>query len=170
MWSIYCANDASARILVTAPLRNKSALATLVEHLFLPYRACGNLVSDQGLEFGNELLAKVTKLLGIDKLRTTAYRTSANGRIERVHRSVNILFSRIISYDQKIGRTNCRLSRLHITQPDTTSLVYSPFYLLHCHEYRTPIDLILPIPNENLGSEADYVQKLRDSLQNALQW
>jgi hypothetical protein len=47
--------------------------------------------------FCNEILEDVTRVLGIDKMRTTAYRASANGRVERVHRTLNTLLSKIIS-------------------------------------------------------------------------
>jgi hypothetical protein len=40
-------------------------------------------------------------MLGIDKLRTTAYRASADGRIERVHRTLNTLLCKVISENQK---------------------------------------------------------------------
>ena len=91
--------DAFTRYLTAVPLRNKSALTVadaLVERVFLPFGCCRSLVSDQGTEFCNDVLIETTKLLGIRKLRTTAYRASANGRVERVHRTLNELMSKVM--------------------------------------------------------------------------
>jgi transposase InsO family protein len=101
---IFTAIDAYTRYLVAVPLRNKSAVTVanaLVEHVFLPHGAHRSIVSDQGREFCNEVLDEVTRLLGVEKLRTSAYRASANGRVERVHRTMNALLSKVVSENQR---------------------------------------------------------------------
>ena len=88
---ILTAIDAYSRFLTCVPLKNKTALTVanaLVENVFLPHGSYRAMVSDQGREFCNEILESVTKVMGIRKLRTTAYRPAANGRIERVHRTI----------------------------------------------------------------------------------
>jgi transposase InsO family protein len=79
--------DAYTRFLVAVPLRNKTAVAVayaLVDHVFLPFGSYRSIISDQGREFCNEIWEDVMRMLGIDKMRTTAYRASANGRFERI--------------------------------------------------------------------------------------
>jgi transposase InsO family protein len=74
---ILTAIDAYSRFLICVPLKNKNALTVanaLVENVFLPHGSYRTLVSDQGREFCNEILDSVTRVLGIRKLRTTAYR------------------------------------------------------------------------------------------------
>lgn len=81
---ILTAIDAYTRFLVAVPLRNKEAKTVanaLVEKVFLPFGSYRSLVSDQGGEFCCAVLESITRLLGIDKLRTTSYRPSANGSI-----------------------------------------------------------------------------------------
>ena len=104
---ILTAIDAYTRYLVAVPIRNKTATtvaSALIEHVFLPLGAYRCLVSDQGREFCNEVLEEVTQLFGIDKLRTMAYRASANGRIERVHRTLNTLLRRLKMKIRETGR------------------------------------------------------------------
>jgi hypothetical protein len=72
----------------------------LVQHWFLPFGAVRSIYSDQGSEWCNNLLAEVTKRMDIQKLRTTAYRAQSN-RVERVHKSINHLLSKMISDCQK---------------------------------------------------------------------
>jgi len=96
--------DAFSRFVICVPKRNKTAVAmanALIEHVFLLKGCYQFIVSDQGKEFCNDLLDAVTQVLGIRKLRTTAYRPSANGRIERVHRIINSLFSKVVSENQR---------------------------------------------------------------------
>lgn len=46
------------------------------------------LTTDQGRQFESTLFRELARLLGIKKLRTTAYHPQANGKIERWHRSL----------------------------------------------------------------------------------
>lgn len=45
------------------------------------------LTTDQGRQFESELFTELNKLLGTQKLRTTAYHPQANGMVERWHRT-----------------------------------------------------------------------------------
>ena len=89
---------------MAVPIRNKTALTVaqaLVEKVFLPFGLYRTMVSDQGGEFCNTILVEVTRLLGVTKPRTTAYWAAANGRIERVHSTINGLLSKIIEEHQR---------------------------------------------------------------------
>jgi transposase InsO family protein len=46
------------------------------------------IVTDQGRQFESELFHSFSKLLGTEKLRTTAYNPSSNGMVERLHRQL----------------------------------------------------------------------------------
>ena len=43
------------------------------------------VLTDQGSNFVSELFKGVCKMIGVEKVQTTAYRPSSNGRIERFH-------------------------------------------------------------------------------------
>jgi transposase InsO family protein len=166
---IFTALDAYTRYLVAAPLRNKTAIAVanaLVEHVFLPLGSYRSIVSDQGREFCNEILEEVTRLLGVEKLRTTAYRASANGRVERVHRTLNVLLSKVVSENQRdwAERLPMVVAAYNAAQHETTE--YSPYYLMFGREYRTPLDLTLKIPEEMASTDmGEYATQLRDRIQ-----
>jgi transposase InsO family protein len=93
-----------------------------------------SLVSDQGTEFCNIILEEATKLLGIRKLRTSPYRASANGRVERVYRTMNTLLSRLVSDNQSDWQFKLPfvVTAINASQHDTTG--YRPFYLLFGRE------------------------------------
>jgi transposase InsO family protein len=168
---ILTALDAYTRFLIAVPFKNKAAITVaeaLVQNVFLPFGSCQSLVSDQGTEFCNVILEEVTKLLGIRKLRTSAYRASANGRIERVHRTMNTLLSKLVSDNQSDWQSKLPfvVTAINASQHDTTG--YSPFYLLFGREYCTPLDVTLPLPNTVPTTFAvDYVEQFQSSLREA---
>ena len=46
------------------------------------------IISDKGTQFSSELLANLTKFLGVHQIRTSAYNPKANGMVERSHRTL----------------------------------------------------------------------------------
>ena len=58
-------------------------------------------ISDMGGEFQNDVMKNIADLLGIQLNRTTVYRPSSNGAIERVHRTINAIFAKMFDENQK---------------------------------------------------------------------
>jgi transposase InsO family protein len=167
---ILTAIDAYTRYLTSVPLRNTSALTVanaLVEHVFLPFGSYRTVVSDQGREFCNSFLEEVTSLLGIEKLRTTAYRASANGRVEGVHRTMNILLCKIIDENQKdwSERLPMVVAAYNAAQHESTE--YSPYYLMYRRAYRTPLDLTLDTPEVAHQNQSDFIAQLQERIWSA---
>ena len=168
---ILTAIDAYTRYLVAVPLRNKSALTVagaLVEHVFLPFGSYRSLVSDQGKEFCNAVLEEITTMLGIDKSRTTAYRPSANGRVERVHRTLNTLMSKVIDEHQRDWAERLPMIVAAYNASVNEATDFSPFYLMYGREYKTPLDVTLEVDAPYAaGTTSDYGYQLRERLQAA---
>jgi hypothetical protein len=127
------------------------------------------MVSDQGTDFCNEVLQELTKVLGIQKLRTTAYRASANGRVERVHRTLNNLLCKELSdTTQKDWQDKLPMIVAAYNSCLHESIQYTPYFLMYGRDYVTPLDLTLDLPS-NVPYEAytDYVEQFRDRLRAA---
>ncbi|XP_022834877.1 uncharacterized protein LOC111362435 [Spodoptera litura] len=73
------------------PLRDVNA-ETVAKILYTDwicrYGSPVKLTSDQGRQFESSLFRQLLKLLGIERIRTTAYHPQANGAIERFHRTL----------------------------------------------------------------------------------
>jgi hypothetical protein len=104
----------------------------------------------------------------VENLRTSAYRASANGRVERVHRTMNALFFKVVSENQRdwAERLPMVIAAYNAAHHETTE--YSPYYLMFRREYRTPLDLTLNILEEASPLDmGDYAAQLRKRIQTA---
>ena len=73
------------------PLPSQTAEVTAkaaVDHFFSRFGTPFSLISDQGRNFESQLFAELCKVLEIRKARTTPYRPSANGQVERYNRTL----------------------------------------------------------------------------------
>ena len=82
------------------PIPNKEAATVctvLVEQVFPRFGTAIQILSDQGKEFDNRLMRGLCEVLGIDKIRTTPYKASTNGAVERFHRTLNAMLGTVVS-------------------------------------------------------------------------
>ena len=89
---------------VCVPIRNKDAATlakAMVEHIFLKWGLVREILVDQGPEFEAELFQELLKLLGVVRLRTSSYRPQSNGGCEVWHRTLNSMFAKLVSENQK---------------------------------------------------------------------
>jgi transposase InsO family protein len=155
------------------PLRNKEA-ATVARALFdvvisrfgIPLQ----LLSDNGKEFENSLLSELCRLLNIDKLRTTAYRPSANGGIERFHRTLNAMLAKVVSDCQRDWDEHLPSVMAAYRASSHAATGYSPNYLMLGKENRAPIDLLFGAPEDDEehydsydGYASERVNRMRKS-------
>ena len=108
----------------------------------------------------------IADLLGIQLNRTTAYRPSSNDAIERVHRTINASFAKMVDDNQ---RNWCELTP-YVTFAYKTSYHsstgFSPFYLLYLRVARIPIDLVMENVGESIPANwDDYVMEMRDRME-----
>ena len=160
---ILTAIDAYTRFLITVPLKEKTAVAVadaLVEKVFCPFGSCRELVSDQGTEFYNAVMSELCERMHVVRLRTTAYRPQANGVVERVHRSMNTLLSKVVSENQRDWPEWLPAVTAAYNASDHESTGFSPYYLVYGRDYSIPIDLILPLSSvEGPTTYVDYTER-----------
>ena len=144
----------------------------LVEQVFTRYGCPRQLLSDQGGCFEAELFQHLCQLLGVDKLRTTAYRPSANGRIERLHRTLNAMLGKLVSTSQRDWDRHLPfvLSAYRSTEHEGTG--FTPCRLFLGREVVLPIDLVLSdckLHNPDVLSHADYVEQTDNRMRLSFQ-
>ncbi len=93
--------DYLTRYVVLAPLKDKTAAAVahaLVTHLFCPFSTPRVILSDNGAEFRNAVVAEICSQPGISQTFTAAYHPAWNGLVERANRKILEVLRSIVNY------------------------------------------------------------------------
>ncbi len=134
-----------SRFLVLAPLKNKTA--TRVAHALVTYVLCPHsspriLLSDNGTEFRNAVLAEICTQFNIKQSFITAYHPAANGLAERADRRTLQVLRPIVNdlHDNWEDWLPQIAASINASVNDSTGK--SPHYILYGVEKRLPYDLL----------------------------
>jgi hypothetical protein len=139
-------------------------------HVFSRFGAPRQLLTDRGPEFESELFRQLMEYMEIDKLRTTAYKPSTNGVVERFHRTLNSMLGKIVSNGQRDWDEKLPIVMAAYRASPHSSTGYSPNRLFLGRESRMPLDLVMGLPaDEQVGDRTvnDYVMKMREDAEMA---
>jgi len=136
------------------PLRNHTASTVaraLMVNIFSRFGVPLQLLSDRGPEFEGALFQELCRWMEIDKVRTTAYRPSTNGMVERYHRTLNSILGKIISGDQRdwCERVPVAAAAYRASVHEATG--YTPNRLMLNREVYAPIDIVVGPPPGDVG-------------------
>jgi len=128
------------------------------------------MLSDRGNEVESGTMRAVCDLLDIDKTRTTTYRPSTNGAVDRFHRTLNGILGKVVAENQKDWDTKLPFVMAAYRASHHESTGYSPNYLVFGHELRAPLDVVLAL-SQNRDSTMNYnhVSELEERLRYAHQ-
>ena len=86
-------------------IKNKSAEDVVTawrNHISFPFGVCRKLLTDNGMEFKNELFNTIAEQLGVErKIYTPPYRPQLNGHIEGFHNFLRACLSKHISRNRE---------------------------------------------------------------------
>ena len=149
------------------PLPNHTAetiARALMTHVFSRFGAPQQLLSDRAPEFESELFTSLLKWMEIDKLRTTAYQPSTNGIVERFHRTLHSMIGKVVSESQRDWdeRLYAVLAAYRSSVHESTG--FTPNRLFLGRETRTPIDVLMGIPSEEIEAStvSEYVSLMQE--------
>ena len=103
-------------------------------------------VSDQGPEFEGELFTELCKFFNINKLRTSPYRPSTNGIVERYHRTLNQKLGKVESDTQWDLDLNVPAAAAAYRASKHVVTVFTPNFTMLGREARAPVDIVLGTP------------------------
>lgn len=153
------------------PAPNKEAATVariLVEQVICRFGVPLEILTDQGKEVDGHLMAEVCRLLGVDKLRTTAYKASTNAAVERFHRTLNSMIGRMTEDNQREWDSLLPyvMAAYRSTRHKTTQ--YSPNFLMLGRDVKAPIDIVYGTTEaESPSTYDDYAEELQDRMQRA---
>ena len=140
----------------------------LVEQVFCRMGVPIALVTDRGKEMDGNLMREVCRLMGVDKMRTTAYKASTNAAVERFHRTLNSLIGRTIEENQKDWDSLLPYVMAAYRSSEHDATKYSPNYLVFGRENRSPADLVYGTPPASTPATFDdFAHEMEVRMQQA---
>lgn len=171
---ILTAIDYFSRWAEAIPIRNQEATTVaenLMIHVFSRFGMPRQILTDQGPCFESKLFQELCKLMEIDKLRTTPYRPSGNGMVERFHRTLNMLIGKVVTDRQKDWDLHVPYVMAAYRSTEHEATKRTPNFLFLGRENHTPLDLILAQVSEVVLPEytdvEEYVEQQTEKMQTA---
>ena len=103
-------------------------------------------ISDQGTEFKGELFTELCKSLNINKLRTSPYRPSTNGMVERYHRTLNQMLEKDVSETERTWDLHLPAAAAAYRASENVVTGFTGNFMMLGREVRASVDLILGAP------------------------
>ena len=125
----------------------------LLEEIFPRFGCPLQLLTDNGTENVNFKVRETLDTLNIHHITTSFYSPQANGKVERLHRSLHDIMSKKVksevnTWDLYLNQT---LAALRFHTSDATG--FSPFFLVYGRDVTLPLDTILNPRRRYMGED-----------------
>ena len=133
---------------------SQSVIECLLDEVIPRHSVPLSICTDNGQEFRSKAFEDTLKKLNIHHMLTSVYAPSSNGTVERSHRTLNLILSKLMrdQVDSWDLHLNHALLAMRTTVSKTT--LHSPFKLLYNRDATLPLDNLLR-PRRKTHSE-DY--------------
>jgi hypothetical protein len=164
---ILVVKDALTRYVETVPLKTKTKeeiAEALVKEIICRYGGFGHLISDNGKEFDNRLMAQITHLLGIKHTTTSPYNPRANGLAENHMRILKDSLSMYCQETQDDWDMHLRGVTMAYNTTVNSQTGFTPYYMMFGREAILPMEAWMKDYQTLNTSILSYVQGLAKSL------
>ena len=152
------------------PLPTQTAEETAreaVDHFFSRFGFPFQVYSDQGRNFESKLFRELCKALQIHKARTTPYRPSSNGQVERYNRTLMDAVRCFIGNKQDQWDVYLQQIAGALRASVNRQTGFTANRLMLGREVNMPAHLMFPLAGEKSQNPGNYVGKLTANLQKA---
>ena len=125
----------------------------LFEEIIARHGCPRSITSDNGKEYCNNLVEKLTKNLNIHHIRTSPYHPQANGKTERFNRFLKDAMSKRIQENQRDWDSHLSAILMAYRMAVHDSTGFSPFFLVYGRDPVLPLDTLLGPKIKYLGEE-----------------
>ena len=168
---ILVAKCALTRCVEVIPVKDKNEVTiarALIEHVLFKHGTPRIIVSDQGLEFVNKTTEQIAILLGITRIRTTAYNPRSNGLVENHNRTLKAMLAQYVDAYQSDWDQYLTMCAYQYNTTVNTQTGYTPFFMMYGRESRlVPEHWIERFAEERAMDTTSYAAKLIQILANA---
>ena len=154
------------------PMRNQEAstVAKLLMDRVICVHGCPiQILTDQGPNFESQLFGELCRRMSIDKIRTSPYKPSTNGNIERFHATMHSMLAKWVSENQRDwdDKLPAVAFAYRITPQEATG--YTPFFLQFGREARITADIVYgTLASEDLSTD-EFVTEQQQRLHTAFE-
>ncbi|GFV62887.1 retrovirus-related Pol polyprotein from transposon 412 [Trichonephila clavipes] len=138
-----------------------TVVEVLVQHWFSRFGVPYQLHSDQGRNFHSTVCKRLSEILAIDKIRTTALNSQSDGMVERFNRTILNRLSLLVSSNQQDWDKKMPLFLLAFRSAVLETTGYSPFQMLFGRDLRLPKDLLFSQPPDAPLAPKEYIQNFQ---------
>ena len=159
--------DSFTKWLELVPLPSQEAEGTAraaVNEFFARFGNPLSLMSDQGRNFESRVFHEMCRVLGILKARTSGFRPSANGQVERANRQVLAAIRAYVDKKQDDWDENLALIAAAIRSYPNRQTGFSPNRLMLGREVNTPVDIAFGSKQSVKEDPQEYAVRLREAL------
>ena len=138
---------------------------------FANYGTPVTLISDNGSEFINELMDKVTKFFNINKVEITAYHPNSNGLVERVNKELMALLRMYTQNENSVSWHNFLPTfQLQLNSTFNEALGDTPFFCLFGFDSRhiSDTDEKFTYSDDQVENHLSHQRKIRKFLRENL--
>lgn len=124
------------------PIASKrgDTIADVLNRDFFPrYGPCELLVSDNGLEFVNQSVNNLCKAYDVKHVTTTIYHPQSNAKVERFHRTLKGILSRLISTTSSSWEAQLGPALSAYRNSVSAATGYTPYQALYGRQARLPM-------------------------------
>ena len=139
----------------------------LVDHVFLKWGLCFEILTDQGKEFEAELQTALLHNLGVVRVRTSGYRPQCNGSVESWHRVLNSLLAKVISETQRDWSLYVGYVTFCYNATPHSSTGFAPHFIMTGQQPRWNVDFLLCNTDSAQQSVPQYTASVLARLNHA---
>ena len=146
-------------------LKASTVARVLLKNCFTRLGMPDEVITYQGAEFEGELFTELCKSLNVSKLRTSPYRPSTNGMVERYHRTLNQMLGNFGGETQRDWDLHVLAASAAHRASEHVVTGFTPNFMMLNREVRAPVDIVLGTP----AGEEEFWTSSHEFVANAQQ-
>ena len=152
---------------VCIPIRNKevsTVAKSIVDHIFLQWGMCHEILTDLGKEFEAELLNELLRQFGISNLKSSGYRPQMNGVVEVWHRTLKSMLAKVVRENQRDWPDLVPYVVFCYNATEHSATAFCTFFIFTGWQPLWNVDLLLPATQAEEFALPEYAARVTERL------
>jgi hypothetical protein len=147
--------------------RAETAARSILKEIVSRYGVPAVLHSNKGQNFESKIIKELGNLLGMKKVRTTAYHQQCDGLVETMNQTILRMLAKHVAENRKDWDLWLPCVLLAYRSSKQSSTGQSPFRLMYGREARLPADVAMGLPGRPHRTTTEFISDLEKQQQLA---